>query len=961
MKNKFFAALAATTILACIQPAAVHAQNTPAFRVPIGADATNANVPDTYAWLQQVGNCSTTCGTGTRTTSYQCQNIADYDYSGSGYGLPEADAMCTASVGAKPANSSEACTVYSGCGYDWVKPAVQQTVKPWGSNPLGRIGCGFVNQKFSPYCQRTGGGSNLTLPSGDYRFCSGDRPDYDDVAAGNPDALGYDRDGKQLASCNPTDHDWTAAEWSGWSSTCSTTAMRTRAVTCTRRFDAETVADAACGTGRPAASETAAVYSSCSYSYSYGAYGSWSSGCDTNATRSRTATCMRSNGDSVADSFCTTAGVTKQPTTETSAQYGSCSYAFQASGWNAWSSTCSASATRTRSVWCQRSNGDTVPDTECTSRGQTKPTTSETSAQYGSCSYSWSTGAYGSWSSGCSNSATRTRSVWCKRDLDGAVQADSSCNSASRPASSETAGQYGSCNYSAGGAVSAWSGWSSSCSTSATRSRTYQCVRSNDGGQIVANTECTSRGVNLTETQTGAVYDSCSYNWAQGGFGGWSSGCSTTSTRTQSVWCRRDVDGAAVADSFCNAGTRPASSETTAQYGSCSYSAGGSASAWSGWNSTCSANAQRTRTYQCVRSNDGGQIVASSECTSRGVNLTETETAAVYSGCSYNWAQGGWSGWSSGCSNAATRTQSVWCRRDVDGAAVADSNCNAGTRPPSSETYGQYGSCTYAAGGSVSAWSGWASGCSSNTTRTRTYQCIRSNDGGQAVASTECTGRGINLTETQSGANYASCSYRIEDAGLGACQTNNTAPHYWRCIRNETGEQVDSATYCGRSNPTYDSCSYPWGYTASYGGWSSCSGGTQTQTMTSCTRSDGASVAGSYCNGAGYPTTRSQSCAVTLNTAWCQGQKTVWNNQTFNWQNSDPTNPTSYNIVPNTYFVSGGVNHFTSASWSYTDLGNGTRFCQTAIGAYNAICTVGVDGSGNVTSRGCTDIPASPW
>jgi hypothetical protein len=387
-------------------------------------------------------------------------------------------------------------------------------------------------------------------------------------------------------------------------------------------------------------------------------------------------------------------------------------------------------------------------------------------------------------------------------------------------------------------------------------------VRSNDGGQIVANTECTSRGVNLTETQTGAVYDSCSYNWAQGGFGGWSSGCSTTAMRTQSVWCRRDVDGAAVADSFCNASTRPASSETSAQYGSCSYSAGGSVSAWSGWSSTCSGSATRTRTYQCVRSNDGGQIVANSECTSRGVNLSETETSAVYSGCSYNWAQGGWSGWSSGCSNTATRTQSVWCRRDVDGATVADSNCNAGTRPPSSETSGQYGSCTYAAGGSVSAWSGWASGCSSNTTRTRTYQCIRSNDGGQVVASTECTGRGINLTETQSGANYASCSYRIEDAGLGACQTNNTAPHYWRCIRNETGEQVDSATYCGRSNPTYDSCSYPWGYTASYGGWSACNSGSQSRTMTQCQRSDGASVASSYCNSAGYPSTQTQTCTA---------------------------------------------------------------------------------------------------
>jgi hypothetical protein len=887
MKNKFFAALAASTILACAQPAAVQAQSTPAFRVPVGAEATNANVPDTYAWLQQIGSCSTTCGTGTRTTSYQCQNVADYDYSGGGYGPAEADAMCTASVGAKPAGATESCTVYTGCGYDWVKPAVQQTVKPFESNPIGRLGCGYVNQKFSPYCQRTGGGGNLTLPAGDYRFCSGDRPDYDDVAAGNPDALGYDRDGKQLTSCTTSDHDWISTSWGSWSSTCSTTATRTRAVTCKRRFDAEIIGaaseNAACGASKPAASETAPVYSSCTYTYNYGAYGAWSSGCDSNATRTRTATCMRSNGDAVADSDCTAAGVTKAAVSETSAQYGSCSYSFQAGAWSAYSSTCSASATRNRSVICQRSNGDTVPDTECTSRGQTKPATTETSAQYGSCSYSWSTGSYGSWSSGCSNTASRTRSVWCKRDLDGAVQADSSCNAATRPASSETAGQYGSCSYSAGGAVSAWSGWSSSCSTSATRSRTYQCVRSNDGGTIVASTECTSRGVNLTETQTGAVYDSCSYSWAQGGFGAWSSGCSTTSTRTQSVWCRRDVDGAAVGDAYCNAGARPASSETAAQYGSCSYYAGGSVSAWSGWNSTCSANAQRTRTYQCVRSNDGGQVVASTECSSRGVNLTETETAAVYSGCSYNWAQGGWSGWSSGCSNSATRTQSVWCRRDVDGATVADANCNAATRPPSSETSGQYGSCSYYTGGSVSGWSGWASGCSSNTTRTRTYQCIRSNDGGQAVASSECTNRGVNLTETQSGANYASCTYRIEDAGLGACQTNNTAPHYWRCIRNETGEQVDSAAYCGRSNPTYDSCTYNWSYSASYGSWSACSsGGSQTRTMTLCQRSDGASVAASYCNNAGYPSTQSQSCTppyvISCTGAWqdMTGTKIRW-------------------------------------------------------------------------------------
>lgn len=225
MRTKILASLIATTILS-IGSSPVAAQTTPAFRVPIGADATNSNVPDTYAWLQQIGSCSTTCGTDTRSTSYQRQNVADYDYTGGGYGPAEADAMCTASVSAKPAKSSEACTVYSGCGYDWVKPPVQQTVKPYESNPIGRVGCGFVSHKFSPFSQRTGGGSNLTLPSGDYRFCAGDRPDYDDVAAGNPDALGYDRDGKQLTSCTTSDHDWISTSWGAWSSTCSTTATR---------------------------------------------------------------------------------------------------------------------------------------------------------------------------------------------------------------------------------------------------------------------------------------------------------------------------------------------------------------------------------------------------------------------------------------------------------------------------------------------------------------------------------------------------------------------------------------------------------------------------------------------------------------------------------------------------------------------------------------------------------------
>ena len=874
------------------------AQSTPAFRVPLGSAPSSSTVDASYSWLQQVGNCSSTCGPGTRTTTYQCQNVADYDYSGSGYGLPEPDAMCNASAGAKPADFGSPCTVYSGCGYDWVKPPVAQTPVAINPYPVGRIGCGKVNQRFSPYCQRTGGGTNVILSSGDYRFCSSDRPDYDDVASGSADALGYNRDVTQVSSCNPSDHKWNQSGFGSWSSDCSRTAVRTQSVTCERKFDGQTypssaAEDAACGTGsKPAASETAARYGSCSYRYDYGAWSAWSSGCDTRATRTRTASCIRSNdgGETVADASCTAAGVTKEAVNETSAQYGSCSYDFKTGGWSAYNSSCSNSATRTRDVWCERSNNDRVADGECTDRGKARPASSESAPQYGSCTYNWAEGGFGAWSSGCSNTATRTQSVWCRRDLDGATVADGNCTAA-RPASSQTSGQYSSCGYSAGGTPSGWSGWNSACSGSATRTRQYQCVRSNDGGQIVADGECTARGVNLTESQTGANYASCSYSWAQGGFGSWSSSCSNTATRTQSVWCRRDVDGATVADGNCTA-PRPASSQTAGQYGSCGYAAGGTPSGWSGWNSGCSASATRTRQYQCVRSNDGGQIVADGECTGRGVNLTESQSGANYASCSYHLEDAG-----VGACNGTNRPHYWRCVRDLDGAQVDSSTfcgrpnptyescsytyslrdaglgaCQTNNQAPHywgcvrNETGEQVDSATYC-GRSNPTYEAcsypWTYriedagvGACNGTNRPHYWRCVRNEDGAQVDSATYC-GR-PNPT-------YDACgyTYTLGDAGVGACQTNNQAPHYWNCRRNETGEMVDSGTYCGRSNPTYDACTYAWGYTPSYGAWSSCPTGVnqqQTQSMTACTRSDGTASPLQECINRGNPASRNQGC-----------------------------------------------------------------------------------------------------
>src|SRR3546814_3449742 len=59
-----------------------------------------------------------------------------------------------------------------------------------------------------------------------------------------------------------SEHECVEGAWGPWSSTCSTTAVHTRAVTCKRKFDGTLVADSECPAPKPATSETNAVYSS---------------------------------------------------------------------------------------------------------------------------------------------------------------------------------------------------------------------------------------------------------------------------------------------------------------------------------------------------------------------------------------------------------------------------------------------------------------------------------------------------------------------------------------------------------------------------------------------------------------------------------------------------------------------------------------------------------------------------
>lgn len=203
---------------------------------------------------------------------------------------------------------------------------------------------------------------------------------------------------------------------------------------------------------------------------------------DTNsATQSRAVSCMRFDGvnsvavsDLLCDSSskpstsqsCTpTTGYscgTQPPLTQSVLLTNTCAYAWKASAWSAWSSTCSETANRTRVVECERSDDAIATDENCAAP---KPVESETEEVLTSCTYSWVEGGFGacmggsyvwlsgSWSPsvGCGE-VTQTRQVTCAVDShsgshsqtlicqrsDGTNVLANMCDSATRPSEIES-------------------------------------------------------------------------------------------------------------------------------------------------------------------------------------------------------------------------------------------------------------------------------------------------------------------------------------------------------------------------------------------------------------------------------------------------------------------------------------------------------------------------------------------
>jgi len=209
---------------------------------------------------------------------------------------------------------------------------------------------------------------------------------------------------------------------------------QTQTVECRRNSDNVGVADSYCSGTKPDGARTCnAQTCSSTYTWNVGSFGACSKTCGT-GQRTRTVVCQDQSGTTVADSFCS--GTTK-PATSENCNTNTCppiSYS-----WNVSPGACSkecGGGTATDVVVCKRNDGVTVDDSNCTAP---KPPTTRT-CNPEACpvvyTYAWEAGAYSTCSMTC-GPGVQTRSVVCKRS-DGAYVAESYCNAATKPATSQS-------------------------------------------------------------------------------------------------------------------------------------------------------------------------------------------------------------------------------------------------------------------------------------------------------------------------------------------------------------------------------------------------------------------------------------------------------------------------------------------------------------------------------------------
>ena len=433
--------------------------------------------------------------------------------------------------------------------------------------------------------------------------------------------------------------------------------------------------------------------------WSAGGYGAWSETCGT-ATRTRTVTCVSpTDGATLSESSCSAAGP-KPATAETSYQTSGCSYSWTPGRYGSPAPAC-GNTTMSRTVTCRRSDGQDADPALCDPA--TKPVTEAGATDYGLCSYSWTADPWSAPSTTC-GTATQTRAVSCLRS-DQSTVADSFCSQAgARPVTSQSSYQTSGCGYSWD--TGEWSGLVAACGPTV-ENRSITCERSD--GQAAPDASCPA-GTRPIDQRPGTSYATCGYAWEAGSWSAPSRTCGT-STRSRTVSCLRS-DGSTVSDDSCT-GQRPETSETIADFSTCSYQ-------WQytafGETAPACGPSVRTRTATCLRQD--GTTVDGTLC---GAQEALSKPYDDFSACTFQWSAGSWST-PSACGQT-TRTRTVTCTRS-DSTTVDADQCDGGSRPSTSEAVTDTTACQYS--WVQTAFGEWGACAGGSQSRTVTAECRRS-------------------------------------------------------------------------------------------------------------------------------------------------------------------------------------------------------------------------------------------
>jgi LruC domain-containing protein len=410
------------------------------------------------------------------------------------------------------------------------------------------------------------------------------------------------------------------------------------------------------------------------------------------------------------------------------------------------------------------------------------------------------------------SSGSQSRSVWCEQvDAFGAVvtvldsacasyvpagdkpSATQSCTPATAPCGTKPSDQTQACTVTTGCAplwrCSDWGSCSNVCGGSQTR--TCPCQRLFD---------------NVYENTTGCIAPSPTLSQACGGPSGqgytwianadWSA-CSNLcgGTQTQTVWCRENCTSLSKPGS-CT-GTPPSSSRTCGGPGGLGY-------AWRAldWG-TCSnvCGGTQTRTVQCYDVCSPSGTVADSNCNAATKPAT-SQSCGGPGGLGYTWiANGDWYGCTNAC--GGTEYQTVWCRQNCTNTS-SPGNCS-GSAPSSTRGCGSVD----ALGGSWQYYYPSCDTCSEGYTNNPAgLWCRRACDGANLGAPSTCYGAGQPGAQT-CGANVSDCrivqtTFWSKSQGSGDVSLSGVGP----LDDDRTGSRDPNDTYSSRCEWVGGSGSY---------------------------------------------------------------------------------------------------------------------------------------------------------